>query len=338
MKKYNTAVVGAGMVGKKMIEVLFERNFPYNELKILATREREEIIAGKSVKVEKTTIDSFNNVDIAFFAGTEGEKGASNLFGWEAVKKNAVVIDNGGDFRMDNRVPLVIPEINPHHLKNHKGFIANPNCSTTIMLMAVFPIHKRYNVKRIIVSTYQAVSGTGKDAVDELDSQIRSYAENSEIRHSVYPYPIVVNTIPEIGGLSDEYTGYYSEEVKMIKETHKILGTKDIKISATCVRVPVFNGHSESVTVECEKKIDINDIRKILASSSGLNLIDEPEKSGYPIPVNISGKDEVYVGRIRKNPVFDNALDMWVVGDNIRKGAALNAIQIAEKMIQTGLL
>jgi aspartate-semialdehyde dehydrogenase len=237
MKRYNIAVVGAGMVGKKMVEIIIERNFPYKELTILATREREEIIAGKNIKVAKTGIDSFNNIDIAFFAGTEGETGASKLFGWEAVKKGAVVIDNGGDFRMDNRVPLVIPEINPCHLKDHQGFIANPNCSTTIMLMAVFPIHRIYNVKRIIVSTYQAVSGTGKNAVDELESQIRSYTENSEIKYSVYPYPIAFNVIPEIGGLSKEFPGYYSEEVKMIKETYKILGTKDMEISATCTRV-----------------------------------------------------------------------------------------------------
>lgn len=338
MKRYNVAVVGAGMVGKKMVEVLIERNFPYNELKILATREREETIAGKNVKVKKTETDSFNNVDIAFFAGTEGEKGASKLFGWEAVKKGAVVIDNGGDFRMDNRVPLVIPEVNPHHLKQHQGFIANPNCSTIIMLMAVFPIHKHYKVKRIIVSTYQAVSGTGKDAVDELETQIRSYMDGRDIKKSVYPYQIAFNVIPEIGGLSEEFPGYYSEEVKMIKETHKILGDSSINISATCVRVPVFNGHSEAITLECEKSVDIKEIREILSISPGVKVIDEPEKAGYPVPVNVSGKDDVYIGRLRKNTAFDNAVDMWVVGDNIRKGAALNAVQIAEEMIKMSLL
>ncbi|MCX8082863.1 MAG: aspartate-semialdehyde dehydrogenase [bacterium] len=338
MKRYNVAVVGAGMVGKKMVEVLIERNFPYNELKILATREREENIAGKKVRVEKTDIDSFNNVDIAFFAGTEGEKGASKLFGWEAVKKGAIVIDNGGDFRMDNRVPLVVPEVNPHHLKQHQGFIANPNCSTIIMLMAVFPIHKRYKVKRIIISTYQAVSGTGKDAVDELETQVHSYAKGAELKNSVYPYQIAFNVIPEIGGLSEQFPGYYSEEVKMIKETHKILGDSSINVSATCVRVPVFNGHSEAVTVECEKPIDVEEIRTILTSSPGVKVIDQPEKSGYPVPVNVSGQDDVYVGRLRKNPAFENALDMWVVGDNIRKGAASNAIQIAEEMIKMSLI
>ncbi|MDD3726357.1 MAG: aspartate-semialdehyde dehydrogenase [Candidatus Ratteibacteria bacterium] len=338
MKRYNVAVVGAGMVGKKMVEVLIERNFPYKDIKVLATREREEVIAGKKLKVEKTDINSFNDIDIAFFAGTEGEKGASKLFGWEAVKKGAIVIDNGGDFRMDERVPLVIPEVNPHHLKQHQGFIANPNCSTIIMLMAVFPIHKEYGVRRIIASTYQAVSGTGKEAVDELETQVRSYVDGTEIKSSVYPYPIAFNVIPEIGGLSDEFPCYYSEEVKMIKETQKILQTKNIKISATCVRVPVFNGHSEVITLECEKPVNAEKIRKILASSQGIKVIDEPEKSGYPVPLNVSGKDEVYVGRIRKSHTFENAIDMWVVGDNIRKGAALNAVQIAEQMIKMGLL
>jgi len=338
MKRYNVAVVGAGIVGKKMVEVLIERNFPYKDIKILATREREEVIAGKRVKVEKTEIESFNNIDIAFFAGTEGEKGASKLFGWEAVKKGAIVIDNGGDFRMDSRVPLVIPEVNPHHLKGHQGFIANPNCSTIIMLMAVSPIHRRYSVKRIIASTYQAVSGTGKNAVDELETQVRAYVNGNEIKNAVYPYQIAFNVIPEIGGLSSEYSGYYTEEVKMIKETHKILGTEDIEISATCVRVPVFNGHSESITIQCEREIDIEEIKELLNYSSGVKVIDEPEKSKYPVPINVSGKDEVYVGRIRKSTALDNGLDMWIVGDNIRKGAALNAIQIAEEMIKMQLI
>ena len=338
MKRYNVAVVGAGMVGKKMVEVLIERNFPYKEIKILATREREEVIAGKKVKVEKTEIGSFNNIDIAFFAGTEGEKGASKLFGWEAVKKGAIVIDNGGDFRMDSRVPLVIPEVNPHHLKGHQGFIANPNCSTIIMLMAVAPIHRQYSVKKIIASTYQAVSGTGKNAVDELETQVRAYVNGEEINNAVYPYQIAFNVIPEIGGISSEYSGYYTEEVKMIKETHKILGTEDIDISATCVRVPVFNGHSESVTIQCEKEIDIKEIKKLLNSSPGVQVIDEPENSKYPVPVNVSGKDDVYVGRIRKSTALDNGLDMWIVGDNIRKGAALNAIQIAEELIKMHLI
>ena len=338
MKKYSVAVVGAGMVGKKMVEILFERNFPMENLRILATHEREEEIAGRKFKIEKTEISSFNGIDIAFFAGTEGEKGASKLFGWEAVKKGCIVIDNGSDFRMDERVPLVIPEVNPEHLKNHQGFIANPNCSTIQMVMAVYPLYKEFKIKRIIVSTYQAVSGTGRKAVEELEKQVKSYAGGEEIEKNVYPHQIFGNVIPEIGSLSDEFPGYFTEEVKMIKETRKILCEEKLKISATCVRVPVFNGHSESITCEFEEEINIDRVKGILNEFPGIILMDKPEESFYPTPVFASGKDEVFVGRIRKNPAIENAVDMWVVSDNIRKGAALNTIQIAEKMIEENLI
>jgi aspartate-semialdehyde dehydrogenase len=339
MKKYNVVVVGAGIVGKEMVEILLERNFPCKGLpRILATREREELVAGKTFYVERTEVDSFNNVDIALFAGTEGEKGASKLFGWEAVKKGAVVIDNGGDFRMDSDVPLVIPEINPHHLKNHKGFIANPNCSTIQMLMAIFPIYKQYGIKNLIVSTYQAVSGTGKKALKELEEQVSAYFKKDEMKNEVYPYQIAFNVIPEIGSLSEEFHGYYTEEVKMIKETRKILDEPEMKISATCVRVPVFNGHSESITVQCERKPDVNHVRNLLAAFPDVKVIDEPEKSLYPTPLLASGKDRVFVGRIRENTALENALDIWAVSDNIRKGAALNAVQIAEEMLKMELL
>ncbi len=338
MKKYNVAVVGAGMVGKKMVEILFERNFPMENLRILATHEREEEIAGRKFKIEKTELSSFDDIDIAFFAGTEGEKGASKLFGWEAVKKGCIVIDNGSDFRMDERVPLVIPEVNPQHLKNHQGFIANPNCSTIQMVMAVYPLHKEFKLKRIIVSTYQAVSGSGKKAVVELQTQVENYVRGEKIKNEVYPHQIFGNVIPEIGSLSDEFPGYFTEEVKMIKETRKILGEKELKISATCVRVPVFNGHSESITCEFEKEVSIDKIKEILDEFPGVCLMDKPEESFYPTPIFASGKDEVFVGRIRKNPAIENAIDMWVVSDNIRKGAALNTIQIAEKMIEENLI
>jgi len=277
-------------------------------------------------------------VDIAFFAGTEGEKGASKLFGWEAVKMGCTVIDNGADFRMDERVPLVIPEVNPHHLKKHQGFIANPNCSTIQMVVVLNPLHIEFGLKRVIVSTYQAVSGTGKKAVEELEKQVNSYVKGEKILNEVYPYQIFGNVIPEIGSLSDEFEGYYTEEVKMIKETRKIMDLPDLKVSATCVRVPVFNGHSESLTVQFEKEVDIKKVREILENSPGIKVIDQPEKSLYPVPIFASGKDEVFVGRIRKNPCLENAIDLWVVADNIRKGAALNAIQIAEKMIEMKLL
>jgi len=338
MKKYNICVVGAGMVGKKMVEILIERKFPFKNLKILATKERIEEIAGINFKIEETKIESFKGIDIAFFAGTEGEKGASKLFGWEAVKMGCIVIDNGADFRMDERVPLVVPEVNPDHLKKHQGFISNPNCSTIQMVVALYPLHIEFGLKRVIVSTYQAVSGTGKKAVEELQKQIESYIKGEKIINEVYPYQIFGNVIPEIGSLSEEFIGYYTEEVKMIKETRKIMDLPDLKVSATCVRVPVFNGHSESITAQFEKKVDIEIAREILKNSPGIKVIDQPENSLYPMPLFVSGKDEVFVGRIRKNVCLENSLDMWVVSDNIRKGAALNAIQIAEKMIEMRLL
>ncbi|MCX7916550.1 MAG: aspartate-semialdehyde dehydrogenase [bacterium] len=338
MKKYNVCVVGAGMVGKKMVEILIERNFPFSDLRIFATREREEEILGRKFKIEETKIENFKGIDIAFFAGTEGEKGASKLFGWEAVKMGCIVIDNGADFRMDNRVPLIVPEVNSNALKKHQGFIANPNCSTIQMVVALYPLHLEFGLKRVIVSTYQAVSGTGKKAVEELQKQVENYVKGEKLINEVYPYQIFGNIIPEIGSLSDEYTGYYTEEIKMIKETRKIMELPDLLVSATTVRVPVFNGHSESITAQFEKNPDVNKAREILEKSPGIKVIDQPEKSLYPVPLLVSGKDEVFVGRIRKNPALENSLDLWVVADNIRKGAALNAIQIAEKMIEMSLI
>ncbi|MCS7179863.1 MAG: aspartate-semialdehyde dehydrogenase [bacterium] len=338
MKKYNVSVVGAGMVGKKMVEILIERNFPFSDLRIFATREREEEILGRKFNIEETKIENFKGIDIAFFAGTEGEKGASKLFGWEAVKMGCIVIDNGADFRMDNRVPLIVPEVNSNALKKHQGFIANPNCSTIQMVVALYPLHLEFGLKRVIVSTYQAVSGTGKKAVEELQKQVENYVKGEKLINEVYPYQIFGNIIPEIGSLSDEYPGYYTEEIKMIKETRKIMELPDLLVSATTVRVPVFNGHSESITAQFEKNPDVKKAREILEKSPGIKVIDQPEKSLYPVPLLVSGKDEVFVGRIRKNPALENSLDLWVVADNIRKGAALNAIQIAEKMIEMSLI
>lgn len=338
MERYNVAVIGAGLVGKKMVEVLLERNFPFKDLRVFATRKREEVIAGRNFLIHETTDSSFEGVDFAFFAGTEGEKGASLEFGWKAVEKGAIVIDNGGDFRMNPDVPLVIPEINPEHLRNHKGLIANPNCSTIIMLMAVAPLHRKYRVRRIIVSTYQSVSGTGSKAVEELENQLHQYIEGKPFIINVYPHRILFNVLPHIGNLSDRFDGYYSEEVKMILETRKILDCSDIMISATCVRVPVFNGHAEAITVQFESTPDIQVCREILSSLNGVKILDEPENARYPLPIDVSGKDDVFVGRIRKNTALENAIDMWVVGDNIKKGAAQNAVQIAEKMIEMGLV
>jgi len=338
MKKYNVAVVGIGLVGTEIVKVLRERDFPIDKLRIFARSTREEEIAGEKFLVEATSIDSFDGIDIALFAGTEGAKGASRQYGWEAVKKGVVVIDNGDDFRMDERVPLVVPEVNPEDLKKHRGFVSNPNCSTIQMVMALAPLHRISPIKRVVVSTYQAVSGSGSKAVQELKDQIDSYVSGKEMKNEVYPYQIFSNLIPQISSLKDEFPGYYGEEIKMIKETRKIFGVPDMAITATCVRVPVFNSHSETINVQFEDKISVEDAKKALSDFPGVKVLDDPANSIYPMPLDATGKDEVFVGRIREDETAPNTLNMWVVSDNIRKGAALNAVQIAEKMIEMELV
>ncbi|HOL66440.1 MAG TPA: aspartate-semialdehyde dehydrogenase [bacterium] len=337
-RKYNVAVVGAGLVGKKMVEILLERNFPIASLKILATRQRQEIIAGRNFSVEETTPGSFKDVHLALFAGTEGEKGASKTFARQAVAGGTLVIDNGSDFRMEPDVPLVVPEVNKETLQQHHGLIANPNCSTIQMVMVLAPLEQAFGLKRVIVSTYQAVSGTGREAVEELQNQIQAYCSGRTAARRVYPHPIAFNVFPHIGSLSEEFPGYYTEEVKMIRETRKIMNLPDLPISATCVRVPVFNGHCESLTVELKKPATAEAARQVLREAPGVSVLDAPEKGVYPVPVEISGKDDVFVGRIRSNPAFESGLDIWVAADNIRKGAALNAVQIAEELLRQNLL
>ena len=338
MKRFNVAVVGVGVVGAEMLRILRERDFPAREIKVLATRPRIEEIGGCRYRVEPTTRESFAGVDIAFFAGTEGAKGASRQFGWPAVEQGAIVIDNGDDYRLDPRVPLVIPEVNAEHLKKHQGFISNPNCSTIQLVMALAPLHRRAGIKRVIVSTYQSVSGTGRAAIEELEMQTQATGERKEAKAKVYPHRIAFNLFPEIGSPSDEIPGYYREEVKTVKETRKILDEPDLPISATCVRVPVFVSHSEAVNVQFEEQLSAREARDILSISPGLKVLDDPGKSLYPVPLEVAGKDEVCIGRIREDPSAPHCLNLWVVGDNIRKGAALNAGQIAEEMIKQGLL
>lgn len=338
MKKYKVAVVGIGLVGQEIIRVLNERKFPFEEIKILARSARKENIDGRDYKVAEASPGEFDGFDIAIFAGTEGSKGASKLYGWEAVSRGVVVIDNGDDFRMDPRVPLVVPEVNPDALKSHRGFIANPNCSTIQMVVALGPLDKAFGIKRVVVSTYQAVSGTGRAAKQELEQQIKQYIEGKKITNEQYPHQIFANLIPQISNLKEEFDGYYGEEIKMIKETRKILGKPDLAVSATCVRVPVFNSHSESINVQLEKDAKAEDVRKLLSGSPGIKVIDDPRNSSYPMPLEALGKDEVFIGRIRKDMSQKNTIDMWVVSDNIRKGAALNAVQIAELMISKGYL
>ena len=336
MKKYKVCVVGIGAVGVEMIRLLNKRDFPYESITILARTAREEIVDGKPYPVEVAEASAFEGMDFAFFAGTEGAKGASQTLGWEAVKRGCIVIDNGDDFRMDDRVPLVIPEVNPEALDAHQGFIANPNCSTIIALMAVAPIHKAAGVKRMIASTYQSVSGSGAAAVTELENQSRAWAAGEEIQSEVYPHQIAFNVIAKIGG--EKEPGFPSEELKMKNETHKILGDESIRISSTCVRVPVFNSHSESITMELAQPLTPEEARAALAAAEGVIVVDDLSQEQYPTALASSGKEEVLVGRVRNDEALDNGLSLFVSGDNLWKGAALNAIQIAEKMIERGLV
>ena len=331
MKKYNVAVVGVGAVGIEMLRILKERKFPINKLKVLARSERDIHVDGEKYHVLKVEANAFRGIDIALFAGTEGEKGAAVTYAPAAIKHGAVVIDNGADFRMEKDVPLVVPEVNAKDIKKHKGIISNPNCSTIQMVVALWPIYKKLGIKRIIVSTYQAASGAGKSAVDELMQQTKGIFEGKKIAPCALAHRIAFNVFPHIGGFQEE--SYTSEEWKTIKETHKIFHDKSIKITSTCVRVPVATGHSEAVYIETKKPIAVSALRKLLAKSPGIEVIDNPGESKYPLPINAEGKDAVYVGRIRKDPFVKNGYWLWVVSDNLRKGAALNTIQIAEAFI-----
>lgn len=338
MSKFRVAVVGAGAVGEEMIRVLKQRDFPTSSLVILARSTRKQEIDGVAYDVRETIPEAFDDIDIAFFAGTEGVKGASQIFGWEAVARGVFVVDNGDDYRMDDRVPLVVPEVNGDALANHQGFVANPNCSTIQMVHALAPLHKLGGLKRVVVSTYQSVSGTGSAAIKELEQQLKDYGAGNEIKNEQYPYQILCNLIPQISSLKSEYDGYYGEEIKMIKETRKIFGLPNLAVSATCVRVPVFRAHSETVNVELDKPISADQARESLAAWPGIEVIDDPANGKYPMPLFAEGKDPTYVGRIRQDSCNPNTLDMWIVADNIRKGAALNAVQIAEMAIERGYI
>jgi len=338
MNRFSVAVVGIGLVGKRIVQVLREREFPVSDLKILARRARTETIEGVDYEVIPASAEAFDGMDIALFAGTEGEKGASTQFGWEAVARGCVVVDNGNDFRMDDRVPLVVPEVNAEALRDHQGLVSNPNCSTIQMVMVLGPLHRRARIRRVVVTTFQSVSGTGRSAVTELERQVRDVPAGKPANPENYPYQIFGNVIPQIGGLQDIFPGYYSEEVKMVRETRKILAEPELAVTATCVRVPVAFGHSEAINIEFEEKLSAAEARKILAAVPGITVMDNPAESGYPLPLDAAGTDETFVGRIREDPSRENALDLWCVADNIRKGAATNAIQIAEKMIEMGLI
>ncbi|MFH0940691.1 MAG: aspartate-semialdehyde dehydrogenase [Candidatus Omnitrophota bacterium] len=332
--KYNVAVVGVGAVGIEMLRVLKQRNFPIGDLKVLARSSRDINVDGANYHVDAITPEAFEGIDIALFAGTEGEKGAAVTFAAEAVKRGAVVIDNGADFRMEPDVPLVVPEVNPKDVKKAKrGIIANPNCSTIQMVVALAPVHKLYKIKRVIVSTYQAASGAGSKAVDELFSQTKAAIDKEvAIKSEALPQRIAFNVFPHIGSFAED--DYTSEEWKMAKETQKIMRDKKIKVTATTVRVPVKTGHSEAVYIETRKPLDIDEVKRVLAQSPGIKVVDDVKNSVYPLPIDAEGKDDVFVGRIRKDPDNEKGMWLWVVADNLRKGAATNAVQIAELLVK----
>jgi aspartate-semialdehyde dehydrogenase len=330
---YVVAVVGAtGAVGTEMIAVLEERNFPVTRLVPLASARSAGgtvTFEGTEVPIEVLTKDSFAGVDIALFsAGAD----LSREFAPIAVKAGAVVIDNSAAWRMTPEVPLVVPEVNAHDIQRHKGIIANPNCSTIQMVVALKPLHDEARIKRIVVTTFQSVSGTGKDAMDELMAECQDLLSFKSASPKVYPYQIAFNCLPQI----DDFlpSGYTKEEMKMVHETRKIMGDQSIHVTATTVRVPVYVGHSEAVNIETERKLSANDARAILSTAPGVLLYDDPAHKIYPMPLEVAGKDEVYVGRVREDESIANGLNLWVVADNLRKGAALNAVQIAEHLVQ----
>ena len=331
--KYVVAVVGAtGAVGNEMISVLEERDFPVEKLRLFASERSEGVTLqfdGSDIAVETLNEDSFKGIDIALFsAGAERSK----IWAPIAARSGCVVIDNSSQWRMDPAVPLVVPEVNPQDLKWHKGIIANPNCSTIQMVVALKPIHDASRIKRVVVTTFQAVSGTGKKAMDELLKQTTDLLSFKDVQCDVYPHQIAFNVLPHIDKFLEN--GYTKEEMKMVHETQKIMGDKSIRVTATTVRVPVFRGHSESINVETEKKLTANEARSLLSTFPGISIFDAPEKNAYPLPLQVAGKDDVYVGRIREDESIENGINLWVVSDNLRKGAALNAVQIAEELIK----
>ncbi len=330
-KSLNVAVVGAtGAVGNQMITCLAEREFPLASLRLLASSRsagRRLRFRGDDLPVDELTESSFKGIDVAIFSAGGG---TSERFAPVAAESGCVVVDNSSAWRMDPDVPLVVPEVNPHAVAGYtkKGIIANPNCSTIQMVVALNPIYRQFGIKRIVVSTYQAVSGTGKKAIDELFDQTRAMINFLDYKQEVYPHRIAFNCLPHIDRFGEN--GYTKEEMKMVNETRKILEDDTIAVTATTVRVPVFYGHSEAVNVETRSPVTADAVRDLLRESPGVRVVDDPEHNGYPTAVDAAGQDLTLVGRIRKDISVENGIDLWVVADNIRKGAATNAIQIAD--------
>lgn len=345
MNGYTIAVVGAtGAVGTKMIQMLEQANFPINEVKLLASKRsagKKALFNGKEIEIQETTADSFENVDIALFSAGGS---ISKQFAPEAVKRGAVVIDNTSAYRMDAEVPLVVPEVNEEAIRSHKGIIANPNCSTIQMMVALEPIRKQYGLDRVIVSTYQAVSGAGVSAVKEMKEQAQHMLNDEPYEAAILPsggdkkhFPIAFNALPQIDLFTED--GYTFEELKMINETKKIMGDDHIKVSATCVRIPVISGHSESVYIEVKKEgASVASIQELMKNAPGVELQDDPDNQVYPTALEAEGKKETFVGRIRKDRDLDKGYHMWIVSDNLIKGAAWNSVQIAESLHKLKLI
>ncbi len=332
MKKYNVAILGAtGAVGREMMRILEERNFPVGTLRCLASARsvgKKLPFCGQEITVEEATASSFEGMDIVLGA-------ASNALAKEMaphiVKAGAVFVDNSSAFRMDDSVPLIVPEINPEDAKNHKGIIANPNCSTIITMVAINAINKLSPIKAIVASTYQAVSGAGAAGPVELNEQSRAVLDGGEIKNEVFPHRIAFNVIPKIGG--DSGNGYTTEEMKMQNEGRKILHLPDLKVSCTCVRVPVERSHSISVVVRTEDKLTVQQVREAVANAKGCRLVDDLSSDVYPMPIETSNQDIVFVGRIREDLICEKGINLWCCGDQVRKGAATNTVQIAELLI-----
>ncbi len=332
MSGKNIVVAGAtGAVGIEILKVLEKRKFPVNNIRLLASKRslgNKLTFRGEEIKVEELTKDSFKGMDIALFSA-----GGSRSLEYAPIsaKNNCVVVDNSSAFRMDEKVPLVIPEINPEDIKNHQGIIANPNCSTIILLMGIYPIYQLTPIDRIIVSTYQAASGAGAQAMQELIDQSEAYLHHKTIEKNIFPHQIAFNLFSHNTPIDEN--GYNTEEIKMVKEVRKILHNPDIKVTATCVRVPVLRAHSESVSLELQNRLGLNQIREAINQFSGARVVDDREKNYFPMPIEASGLDDVLVGRIRYDECFNNGLAMFIAGDQLLKGAALNAVQIAEKLL-----
>jgi len=328
----HVAIVGAsGAVGAEMIKTLERRSFPIGKLTLLASKRS----AGKTLKyrgseiaIQELTESAFENVDIALFSAGGG---ISKQFAPSAVKAGAVVVDNSSAFRIDPNVPLVVPEINPEDAKSHQGIIANPNCTTAITLMALHPLHKAFGVTRVFASSYQAVSGTGAQAISELENQVKQIASNQEVTKEVYPHQIAFNVLPHVDDFLE--SGYTREEMKLENEGRKIMHHDDFKASVTCVRVPVYRAHSIAISAEFTKAVTVDAARRVLSEAPGLDVVDDTENNVYPLPLIASGKDHCEVGRLRLDCALDNGLCFWVAGDQLLKGAALNAVQIAELLV-----